>query len=270
MKTSIRSTLLGVAALLLGLPMAAQATLLSRANGAAYYDTVLDITWLADANYARTTNYASFGLMNWADANAFASNATVLGVTGWRLPTLSSVTGTANFSLGYSNNGSTDAGYAVTGQAWATSAGAVTSELGYLFYVDLLRAGRCLASSADPQGCSSNPAWPQSNKGPFASVPGFSFWTDTEAGATTAWTLNLSSGQQAPTAKSSTGMAWLVHSGDVLLTGQALDPVPVPAAGWLFGSVVFGWVAVARRRQITPAKLTANKASGSGSGTSVA
>lgn len=249
MNESIRSSILCLAALLLGLPLAAQATLVSRAGGLAYYDTVLDITWLADANYARTTNYASFGLLNWADAKAFASNATVLGVTGWRLPTLTSVTGTSSFSLGFSNDGSTDAGYAATGQGWATAAGAVTSELGYLFYVDLLRAGRCLASSADPQSCGSNPAWPQGNKGPFASVPGFSFWTDTAAAATTAWSLNLSSGQQAPTAQSATGMAWLVHSGDALLTAQGLDPVPVPAAGWLFGSAVFGWMAVARRRR---------------------
>jgi len=44
-----------------------------------YYDTVLDITWLADAN----TN----GQMNWADATAWAAGLTVGGVGGWRLPT---------------------------------------------------------------------------------------------------------------------------------------------------------------------------------------
>ena len=259
----------GLALLLLALPLAARADLLSRANGQAYYDTVLDITWLADANYARTTGYASYGLLNWVDANTFARNATVLGVTGWRLPTLSSITGGASFSLGFSNNGSTDAGYAITGQAWAGASGAVTSELGYLFYVDLLRTGRCLPSSADPQSCAGNPAWPQNNKGPFAAVPGFSFWTDVEAGASSAWSVNLASGQQAPTAKSATGMAWLVHPGDALLTAQGLDPVPVPAAGWLFGSALFGWVAVARRRQPNPIRLAASSASVPGSGTSL-
>ena len=248
----------GLALLLLALPLAARADLLSRANGQAYYDTVLDITWLADANYARTTGYASYGLLNWVDANTFARNAT-----------LSSITGGASFSLGFSNNGSTDAGYAITGQAWASASGAVTSELGYLFYVDLLRTGRCLPSSADPQSCAGNPAWPQNNKGPFAAVPGFSFWTDVEAGASSAWSVNLASGQQAPTAKSATGMAWLVHPGDALLTAQGLDPVPVPAAGWLFGSALFGWVAVARRRQPNPIRLAASSASVPGSGTSL-
>jgi hypothetical protein len=266
---SKRSFFCGLALLLLALPLAARADLLSRANGQAYYDTVLNITWLADANYARTTGFASYGLMNWVEANAFASNATVLGLNDWRLPTLSSVTGGASFSLGFSNNGITDAGYAITGQGWATSTGAVTSELGYLFYVDLLRVGRCLGNNTDPSSCVSNPAWPQNNKGPFAAVPGFSFWTDVEASPTTAWSVNLASGQQAPTAKSATGMAWLVHPGDALLTAQGLDPVPVPAAGWLFGSALFGWAAVARRRQTNPSKLADSNASVAGSGTSL-
>jgi len=266
---STRSFFCGLALLLLALPLAARADLLSRANGQAYYDTVLDITWLADANYARTTGFASYGLMNWVEANAFASNATVLGLTDWRLPTLSSITGGASFSLGFSNNGSTDAGYAITGQGWATSTGAVTSELGYLFYVDLLRAGRCLANNSDPSSCVSNPAWSQSNKGPFAAVPGYSFWTDVEAGSSTAWSVNLASGQQTPTAKTATGMAWLVHSGDALMTAQELEPVPVPAAGWLFGSALFGWVAVARRRQTNPSRLVDNNANVPGSGTSL-
>ena len=34
---------------------AANAALLSRAGGQAYYDDVLNITWLGDANYAKTS-----------------------------------------------------------------------------------------------------------------------------------------------------------------------------------------------------------------------
>jgi hypothetical protein len=47
----------------------------------AYYDTVLDITWLADANYAGTT-------MNWTTATAWAAGLDPYGsgITGWRLP----------------------------------------------------------------------------------------------------------------------------------------------------------------------------------------
>ncbi|HEB56139.1 MAG TPA: hypothetical protein ENI98_07515, partial [Gammaproteobacteria bacterium] len=47
----------------------------------AYYDTALDITWLADANYAGTP-------MDWATANNWAANLNPYnsGITGWRLP----------------------------------------------------------------------------------------------------------------------------------------------------------------------------------------
>lgn len=41
----------------------------------AYYDTVLDVTWLADAN-------ATGFHMNWVDSNAWAAGLDVNGVTG--------------------------------------------------------------------------------------------------------------------------------------------------------------------------------------------
>ena len=40
----------------------------------AYYDTELDITWLADANYAKTSGHDADGQMNWMNANAWAAN----------------------------------------------------------------------------------------------------------------------------------------------------------------------------------------------------
>src|SRR3989344_1507399 len=55
----------------------------------AYYDTALNITWLADANYAGTT-------MDWTTANAWVAALNPYGscITGWRLPTVSPVDGT--------------------------------------------------------------------------------------------------------------------------------------------------------------------------------
>jgi len=52
----------------------------------AYYDTVLDITWLGDANYARTLGLIQ--IMNWTTANSWAAglNPYGSGITGWRLP----------------------------------------------------------------------------------------------------------------------------------------------------------------------------------------
>lgn len=64
---------------------AARATLIDRGGGM-IYDTDLNITWLADANYAKTSGYDADGLMTWAAANAWAQNLTYGGYTDWRLP----------------------------------------------------------------------------------------------------------------------------------------------------------------------------------------
>ncbi|PIQ12851.1 MAG: hypothetical protein COW07_02885 [Hydrogenophilales bacterium CG12_big_fil_rev_8_21_14_0_65_61_21] len=64
---------------------AAQATLINRGGGM-IYDTDIDITWLADANYAMTSGYDADGLMNWAAANAWAAGLVYGGYENWRLP----------------------------------------------------------------------------------------------------------------------------------------------------------------------------------------
>lgn len=78
--------------LVMGLSGTAQAALQGRdLNGSlgsfeAYYDTALDITWLADANVN--------GQMNWADANAWAASLSIadnvnnITYDNWRLPTV--------------------------------------------------------------------------------------------------------------------------------------------------------------------------------------
>lgn len=52
----------------------------------AYYDSVANLTWLANANAAGTN-------MNWAGAMSWASGLNVGGVTGWRLPTADAACG---------------------------------------------------------------------------------------------------------------------------------------------------------------------------------
>jgi hypothetical protein len=66
----------------------------------AYYDTSLDVTWLADANWAGTTgwepiggwsNYewpvAPAGALNPSHTAEWLSALNVFGITGWRIPT---------------------------------------------------------------------------------------------------------------------------------------------------------------------------------------
>jgi len=59
--------------------------LIERLDGQAFYDTVLDITWLADANYAKTSGYDADGLMNWQDSMAWAEQLVFADHSNWRL-----------------------------------------------------------------------------------------------------------------------------------------------------------------------------------------
>ncbi|MFQ5645114.1 MAG: hypothetical protein ACE5FQ_15670, partial [Thiogranum sp.] len=83
----------------------------------AYYDTMLDITWLADANYANTVGLSFNGRISWAQAFSWTNALNVNGVTGWRLPTvLDTGTRGCNFALS-----GTDCGFNVqTGSAATT------------------------------------------------------------------------------------------------------------------------------------------------------
>ncbi len=75
-------------ALLAGIALsgAAQAMLIDRGGGL-IYDNVLNITWLSDANYAKTSGVDADGLMNWTAANAWAAGLVYGGYSDWRLPT---------------------------------------------------------------------------------------------------------------------------------------------------------------------------------------
>jgi hypothetical protein len=74
----------------------AHAALLSRAGGQAYYDDVLNITWLADANLADTNDFGVAGInangtMSWNTAQSWIgamSAANYLGSKNWRLPNI--------------------------------------------------------------------------------------------------------------------------------------------------------------------------------------
>jgi len=65
---------------------AASATLVDLGNGLVY-DQVLDITWLQDGNYAKTSGHSADGLMTFEDASTWVANLTYGGTRGWRLPT---------------------------------------------------------------------------------------------------------------------------------------------------------------------------------------
>lgn len=63
----------------------AQSPLQARPGGMVY-DPQLDVTWLADMNFAATTGHDPDGLMTWSAAVAWADALTHGGYADWRLP----------------------------------------------------------------------------------------------------------------------------------------------------------------------------------------
>ena len=97
------------AAAVVTLSGAAQAALVDRGGGM-IYDTVRNITWLANMNVT--------GLMNWGTASTWANNLVYGGFSDWRLPTLNpadtSCTGGFGVGVGYNCTGGELSGLFVT------------------------------------------------------------------------------------------------------------------------------------------------------------
>ena len=190
----------------------------------AYYDTTLDITWLADANYAGSP-------MEWVTANNWAANLNPYssGITGWRLPTTIDI-------------GANGCNFAYTGTDCGFNVDTATGEMASLFYDTLGNLAYYDTSGNSPQ-----PGYGLSNTGPFNNIQSGPYWSATEYAPdpySAAWVFNMGSGAQTDGSIPNSYFAWAVHSGDV-----GVSAVPVPAAMWLFGSGLLGLLGVARRKR---------------------
>ena len=197
----------------------------------AYYDTVLGITWLADANYAGAT-------MNWATATTWAASLS-LGPSGqwddWRLPF---VVDTGTSGCNQTNSG-TDCGYNVQTMSGST----VYSEMAHMFYVTLGNIAQYNTSGfAQVPG-----VWGLTNTGPFSYLQGDAYWSGTAYApdAFSAWSFYFNNGYQGAPSNLTGLYAWAVSPGDI----GASAPVPLPAAAWLLGSGLLGFFGVARSRR---------------------
>lgn len=201
----------------MGMSTGANAALYSRLSGAAVYDSDLDITWLADANFADTTGDFVGGLTAWSQANTWAASLTVDGISGWRLPTTLQPDSTCT-----DQSGSVSWGYGCTG-----------SEMGHLFYDEL-------GGAADQSIVTTH----NSYYSLFANIQSGNYWSATAYAPNTgfAWGFDASNGYEYAYNKSDTYYVWAVHPGDVAV-------VPAPAAAWLFGSGLLGLVGLARRHR---------------------
>ena len=190
------------------IPQASSAALLDRGGGL-IYDTVNDITWLQDANYAMTSGFHSTGRMSWHVAMSWAAglsyNDTVRNVTwnDWRLPRAREAE-LREPCYGYT---------------------CATSEVGHLYHIEGIKGGA---------------------PGPFINFKPTAYWTGTGRAPMPghAWTfafgVGTGEGIQDHTGaleEHLVAFAWAVRDGDVAntppLVEPPVDPVtpdPEPAA----------------------------------------
>jgi PEP-CTERM motif len=207
--------------------LGAHAALLSRLGGQAYYDDVLDITWLADANLAATNTFGAFniepdGSMSWQTATtgigfvAKMNDANYLGFNDWRVPSLSPIDGSAIFNQGFSNNAITDRGYAGSA-GWVDGGGTPVSEMGYMYYVNLGNLGLYEPNGGgSPFSTNIQPGWGLANTGPFTNLVSDSWWNSVEVDSNQAWRSNFQNGGQRVGLKNNDYFVWPVRDGDVL------------------------------------------------------
>ena len=200
----------------------AQAGLESRAGGTMLYDNVLNITWLADANYAATQFAATGGTqgdadghMNWTAANAWADDLSYGGYEDWRLPT----------SLNQDGSGP------------CRDYNCTNSEMGHMFYNNLgASAGGSILIGTNTD-----------NLALFTNLQSDGYWSGTAYApypAIFAWVFYTNYGDQDTNGQHDEFYAWAVRPGDV-----AAVPEPEAYALLLAGLGLLGTIARQRKNK---------------------
>jgi hypothetical protein len=229
----------------------AHAALESRLAGKAYYDTGLDVTWIANANLAATNTFGVSGIqtdgsMNWNTAKnwiAAMNAANYLGANDWRLPGVNPVGG-GLFNYTFSYSGSTDNGYNISAPG-SPYAGSHASELAFLFYNSLANLGARDLNGAS-LGCESASNVCLENAGPFTNLQPDSYWTGAAylPVATNTWYFDMGTGYQDATWEGIKYYALAVRTGDVAAVPEA------STWGMLLAGFVMLGFAVRRRRGV--------------------
>lgn len=206
-------------------------------GGGLLYDDVQNVTWLQDADYARSNGDKPNGKMTWADATKWVANLVYhdpvrnADIRGWRLPKVGPVTGDT-FSGRFCFDGSSDEGYNIVSPK---------SELSYMFYVNLgLKGYYSPAGKDQAQECGAagnGKAGLIVNVGPVKNLKSHIYWTGTSVEPYTdrnAWIFDTTFGYQNFYNKNDMLSPWPVHDGNV--AGVAPSASADPSAKQAIGS----------------------------------
>jgi hypothetical protein len=182
-------------------------------NADAYYDTTLNISWLADANVIGQTTYD--GAASWA------AGLNVAGVTGWHLPTIH-IDSCQQDGASFWNGGGV-CGY---------NTPADTSDMAHMYLTTLGNVS--YSGFTDSYGNGPGVSAPLlANTGPFENLQAYGYWfsldhaVDSWSGATIAtdaWRYSFYAGRQDHLDKSAPLYAWAVHDGDVGVIAAVPEP----------------------------------------------
>ncbi|MBI4693594.1 MAG: DUF1566 domain-containing protein [Gammaproteobacteria bacterium] len=204
-----------------------QAALVERLGGLAYYDTVIDVTWLGNANLAAEQTFGVAGIvslpgaitgkgadgtMSWDVANQWVARMNAvryLGSNQWRLPTMID---TGAPGCDFSNAG-TDCGWNVQ----TTENGIVYSEMASLYYDTLGNA-----ASVSPSGAYLFSA--NLNIGPFSNFSPNWYWLGLQYSPGVAWSFAFYIGEQDGNAKME------LLNVEPVVSGDPFRSVPLPPA----------------------------------------
>lgn len=200
------------AALQLTLPLllcsVSHAALIDRGGGM-IYDTTLNVTWLSDMDFARTSGFDNDGRMSWQTATAWANDLVYGGFDDWRLPTIDP-----------NDPSCTDTGQIGNIVFQHGSCSGTGGELSHLFVVDL---GNRLGESVFNQ--TGDTAEQIANLALFSNIDVI-LWSGTDFAPTPsmAWLFSTQDGVQSWFSKTNPGgQALAVRTGDV-----AAATVPEP------------------------------------------
>ena len=269
--------------LFLTLGNSAQAALIDRGGGL-LYDEVLNITWLQDANYAKTSGFDTTGNMTWNQATNWVDNLVYhdsvrnVDYSDWRLPLATPINGIA-YLPDYSYDGSTDYGNHIIN---------THSEMSWMYYVNLglksmwdvngvyqpndhgifgdgthIYGANGAPSTNGANGerrrydelggryevVTSGGTAPQNNVGLVINLQDMLYWSGSEfegGPVPIKWDFNMINGSQRRHTTGNQWMAWAVRDGDVAA-------VPLPGAAWLFASALASFIGLKRRKQVAAA-----------------